>query len=146
MKKTIYLLALLLPIGAFTYNASDGANANDEDAIRATVQLYFDGMMNANPDALRTAFHPEARLIGNGSEGGIVIIPVERWADSWDGREPRDTDRYMNRIVSVDIHGTAASVKTELAWPDVHYVDYLSLLKIDGDWKIVNKIWNAEAP
>jgi hypothetical protein len=42
------------------------------------------------------------------------------------------------------MEGNAAVVKTDLEWPNIHYVDYLSLLKIDGEWKIVNKIWHQE--
>lgn len=35
-------------------------------------------------------------------------------------------------------------MKTELVWPTIRYVDYLSLLEIDGRWWIVNKIWHEE--
>lgn len=125
---------------------SGARRADDEAAIRRTVELYFAGMMDANPELLRLAFHPEARLIGVNEEGGVWVIPVERWASSWEGREPRSPERYRNRIVSVDVYGTASSVKTQLEWPEVHYVDYLSLLEVDGEWKIVNKIWTEEPP
>jgi hypothetical protein len=37
-------------------------------------------------------------------------------------------------------------VKVELRYPDVAFVDYLSLLKIDGRWQIVNKIFHRGAP
>ncbi len=57
---------------------------------------------------------------------------------------PEDANEYQNRIVSVDIAGTAASVKVDLLWPRVHYVDYLSLLKIGSEWRIVAKIWYQE--
>ncbi len=116
----------------------------EEVAVRSTVEAYFEGMMQANPAALRRAFHPQARLMGLRSSGEVMVIPFDRWARSWDGRDPRDPERYVNTIVTVDIAGTAASVKTDLAWPDVHYVDYLNLLQVNGEWKIVNKIWWEE--
>lgn len=120
--------------------------ADDEAAIRETVELYFAGMMEAKPELLRRAFHPVARLIGAKKEGGLWVIPVEEWAASWEGREPRSTERYRNRIISVDVYGAAASVKTQLDWPEVRYVDYLSLVEVDGEWRIVNKIWTQEPP
>jgi hypothetical protein len=116
----------------------------ENEAVYEVVQHYFDGMMRARPDLLRRAFHADARLIGVGREGDVMIIPFEQWAASWEGREPRDVTKYHNEIVSADITGTAASVKTDLQWPDVHYVDYLSLLKVGGEWRIVNKIWWQE--
>ena len=118
----------------------------DDEAIRATVQHYFDGMMQADPAHLKLAFHPEARLIGPGRDGAALIIPFERWANGWEGRDPRDPATHRNRIVSVDLSGAAAVAKTELTWPSVRYVDYLSLLKVHGEWKIVNKIWTEERP
>ena len=45
-----------------------------------------------------------------------------------------------------DITGTAAVAKVDLQWPRVHYVDYLSLIKIGDEWKIVNKIWHQGPP
>ncbi|HEX8636521.1 MAG TPA: nuclear transport factor 2 family protein [Pyrinomonadaceae bacterium] len=45
---------------------------------------------------------------------------------------------------SVDITGNAASAKIILDYPTVRFTDYMSLLKIDGEWKIVNKTFYAE--
>ena len=75
-----------------------------------------------------------------------MIIAFEQWASGWEGRDPRDPETYLNSIIDVDVHGTAASAKTDLKWPRVRYIDYLSLLKVDGEWAIVNKIWTEEAP
>lgn len=145
MRKLAALVVLALSVAAVaTSRESPTAPNDDRDEIYQTVQHYFDGMMQAKPEILRMAFHPEARLIGVGRDGKAMIIPFERWAASWEGRDPRDVAKYENTIVSADIAGTAASVKTDLVWPDVHYVDYLSLLKLDGEWKIVNKIWWEE--
>ena len=48
------------------------------------------------------------------------------------------------RIVSVDVTGNAASVKVLEAYDNAIYTDYLSLLKWNGEWKIVNKIYTVE--
>lgn len=119
---------------------------SDEAEIRAAVESYFDGMMSHDAEALDRAFHPESRLLGSPREG-LTVIPFREWRTFAEREAPeRDLARYDNRIVSVDAYGKAAVVKVDLAWPDVHYVDYLSLLEIDGEWKIVNKIWHQEAP
>jgi putative lumazine-binding protein len=34
-------------------------------------------------------------------------------------------------------------VKIELDYPKVFLTDYLSMLKVDGEWKAVGKIFNA---
>ena len=34
--------------------------------------------------------------------------------------------------------------KVVLDYPSVKFTDYLSLVKADGEWRIVNKIFNVE--
>jgi hypothetical protein len=35
-------------------------------------------------------------------------------------------------------------VKITLAYPSATLTDYMALLKVDGEWKIVNKIFHAD--
>ncbi|WP_332911604.1 nuclear transport factor 2 family protein [Algoriphagus boritolerans] len=36
-------------------------------------------------------------------------------------------------------------VETELYWPGIFYHDFLTLMKVDGKWKIVHKTWYEKA-
>lgn len=124
--------------------AAQPAPARDDDAaVRTAVEAYFEGMMEYDRAALERAFHREARLIGAPGEN-LVVIPFEEWARFTEDPEERAAEDYHNRIVSVDIAGNAAVAKVDLRWPEVHYVDYLSLVRVGGEWKIVNKIWFQE--
>jgi hypothetical protein len=109
------------------------------------VQLYFDGIIKYDEQALRKAFHADASVVGAKDDGTPDWEPFQEWVLYTRGKAPDATGRN-NRIVSIDITGRAAVVKTDLDWPSVHYVDYLSLLKLDSQWKIVNKIWHREKP
>lgn len=42
----------------------------------------------------------------------------------------------------VHITGDVASVKVIDEFAGARYSDYLSLLKVDGRWLIVNKVWH----
>ena len=48
------------------------------------------------------------------------------------------------RIVSIDMTGIEAMVKVEDLYLGFRFTDYLSLLKIDGEWVIVNKTFYHE--
>ncbi len=124
------------------YVAEHEAAKADEAAIRETVQAYFDGMVLGEPERLRAAFHEDAYLIGI-TRDGPTRIPFAEWSARMTRPLP-NPEQFRNRVVSVDVVGMAAVAKTDLDWPSVHYVDYLSLLKVDGEWKIVNKIWHQE--
>jgi hypothetical protein len=47
-------------------------------------------------------------------------------------------------IESVDVTGNAAVAKIVLDYPTTRLTDYFTLLKVDGEWKIMNKIFYAE--
>ena len=53
--------------------------------------------------------------------------------------------KEISQIASVDVTGTVASVKVEEDYPGSHYTDYVSLLKLDGEWRIVNKVFYARS-
>ena len=144
MNKSIYLIVAFALIVGFTLRThQDEKRARDEEAVKETVQRYFDGIMQYDAEALREAFHPEARLMASLPKG-LYHAPFEQWVQFTERAAPQDLTGYKNTIVSIDIAGNAAVAKTDLEWPTVHYVDYLSLLKIDEEWKIVNKIWHQE--
>lgn len=119
--------------------------SEDEQAIRAVIQQYFDGIIQYDEAALREAFHPDAMVIGLNKAGEIEREPFQEWVLYTRGKAPDPTGRN-NTIVQVDIDGTAAVVKTDLNWPSVRYIDYLSLMKSNGEWRIVNKIFHRGEP
>ena len=48
------------------------------------------------------------------------------------------------RIVGIDATDDAALVTVEIEWRDRLYTDQLVLVKVDGQWKITNKIMTWE--
>ncbi|MBW2179826.1 MAG: nuclear transport factor 2 family protein [Deltaproteobacteria bacterium] len=120
-------------------------NAADEKFIQETIQNYFDGMYHSDTSRLEKAFHPDAHLIGH-YKGNLANIPLQAWlgmikktpAPAENGEE------YDMKIVSMDITGSAASVKVEDLYTGLKFTDYLSLMKIDTQWVIVHKTFYHE--
>jgi hypothetical protein len=51
-----------------------------------------------------------------------------------------------DRIASIDVTGTVATVRLELEnWTGFRFTDLFTLLKVDGDWKIMNKVFHLHA-
>ena len=117
----------------------------DEAAIRQTVQYYFDGGRNRDSLALRKAFHPDARMLF-AREGKLVVVPIGEYITRVGSEKlkPGEVDSTQRKVVSVDVAGDAAVAKLELERPGALLTDYLSLLKVDGRWLIVNKIFTRE--
>jgi hypothetical protein len=141
MRVTLILVAsaaALLLAGA----ADLGTRWADEAAIRQTVQYYFDGGKNRDSVALRKAFHPDARMLF-AKDGQLVVVPIDEYIARVGGStlKPGEVDSATRRVTSVDVVGDAAIARLELKWPDAALTDYMSLLKVDGRWQIVNKIF-----
>ena len=111
----------------------------DYDAIRRVVQLCLDGEAKGDVAKLKEAFHEEARMFGD-LGGTRYDVPVQALFDMA-AEGPADTGNYQARILSVTQVGDAATavVAEDGYWGTVSFVDFLSLCRIDGTWKIVNK-------
>ena len=133
--------AALLAAGA----ADLSARWADEAAIRQTVQYYFDGGKNRDSLTLRKAFHPEARMLF-AREGKLVVVPIGEYITrvGSESLKPGEVDSTDRKVVSVDVVGDAAVAKLELKRPNAVLTDYMSLLKVDGRWLIVNKIFTRD--
>ncbi|HEY9506165.1 MAG TPA: nuclear transport factor 2 family protein [Gemmatimonadales bacterium] len=117
----------------------------DEAAIRQTIQYYFDGGKTRDSLTLRKAFHPEARMLF-AREGKLVVVPIGEYITRV-GSEPfgpGEVDSTERKVVSVDVVGDAAIAQLELRRPNARVTDYMSLLKVEGRWLIVNKIFTRE--
>jgi hypothetical protein len=145
MRSTSLLIATsaaLLAAGA----ADLSARWADEAAIRQTVQYYFDGGKHRDSLTLRKAFHPEARMLFS-RDGKLVVVPIGEYITRVGSErlKPGEVDSTERKVVSVDVVGDAAVAKIELKRPNALLTDYMSLLKVDGRWLIVNKIFTREA-
>ena len=61
-------------------------------------------------------------------------------------QSPNELDEvFKMETIGIEILGNVAMAKVHLPMLGYNYYDYLSLIKIDNDWKIVNKIFSNVA-
>ncbi len=122
-----------------TLNEAQKSSIDDYDAICAVVQLCLDGEATGDAAKLQEAFHEDARMFGD-LAGTRYDVPIQKLFDMA-AEGPADTGNYQSRILSVTQVGdvATATVAEEGYWGTVSFVDFLSLCRIEGSWKIVNK-------
>ena len=116
------------------------ATAQETDQITPAVNLYLEGVRDGDATKLREAFHPDAHMWGS-MAGQRYDEPITELIALMDG-QPADVDgSFRAHITSVEQTDDTASVTlTEDGfWGTVSFVDFFSLARIDGMWKIVNK-------
>ena len=134
------LLLLIISLVGFS-NAS--RFDSDEAAVRTTVEHYLHGLKFNDVESLKMAFYPDAKLFFVKRDGQLGQLTQEQWYKGFATNAGQEEKGDL-RITAVDITANAASVKVVEVYPNSKYTDYLSLLKFDGGWKIVNKIYVAE--
>lgn len=118
--------------------------AQDADAgPRAPLELYLKGHATGDGDYYRRAFHPDAKIQGM-RDGKLLSRTREEFAAGAPGKPAEDEALRKRRIVSVDVVEDAAFAKIELDYPKVKFTDYFTLLKVDGEWKIMSKVYHGE--
>jgi hypothetical protein len=92
---------------------------------------------------MRAAFLPTAHIEGIRS-GAFHSQTLSVYAANFTGTPAPDESTRKRTIDVVDITGTAAMVKATLAHGATTFTDYFVLLKVNGAWKIANKVYHAE--
>ena len=130
------VFALAIPVSA-------QETVDEEAAVRAALEHYLLGHATGDGSHFEVVFHPEAKLFWM-RDGVLNTRTSAEYIANASGAPAEDEAQRRRAITMVDVTGDAAVAKIELDYPDALITDYMSLLKIDGEWKIVNKIFTAE--
>jgi len=118
-------------------------DVNEQDAITKVVQHYIDGARSGKGDDMKPAFHEEATVFGYVGPD-LFAGPIQNLF-AWNDDNGPATE-LEDRIASIDVTGTVAMVRLELEnWTGFRFTDLFTLLKVDGDWKIMNKVFHVHA-
>jgi hypothetical protein len=143
---TLKLAAIVLPLAGAVLLGTDSPRTTasaEEPGVRAALNAYLEGHATGQADAFRRAFNPEARML-YAKDGHLVKTEITEYIARAPGKPAADEDRRRRSIDLVDIVGDAAIAKITLTYPEVTFTDYMTLLKIDGEWRIVSKVFSAD--
>lgn len=142
MHKSLVIPVLLLAVA----RVAPAQSAADSAAIRAAALDYVESWYTADAARMERALHPELakRIVQTdergrsrlGQQGALTLINSTR------GGGGRDTpaEQQIRNVEILDIFGNTASVRAEMSG----WVDYMHLAKWNGEWKIVNVLWEMK--
>lgn len=112
----------------------------ERGAITHVVEAYIDGARTGDAVKLIEAFDQRAWMFGS-LGGQRVDIPIGEMIEMVKAQPMGET--YEARITSVEQVGDAARVTLDETgcWGSVSFTDFFGLSKIDGEWKIVSKVF-----
>lgn len=116
------------------------SNDHDTKLIREMVELYFKGTYQGDAEQLKRAFHPDAHITGslnNQIYDWTLTDFINRVTTT--ASPATQGEKYDKEIIFLDKTNQAAMVKARVAVKDLIFTDYITLLKINGQWLIRNK-------
>jgi len=117
----------------------------DYQAIVAVLNQYNAGGAQADSSIMRPAFSSQATIFGVDGDDQLTGGPIEGLFEIIDSAF-RPSPQARAAIVRVDIVGTAASARVDT--DDIsgfRFTDFFNLLKVQGEWTIVSKIYHTHA-
>jgi hypothetical protein len=125
---------------------TDTAAETDAQALRTIGEAYCRAVHFQDIAALERIFHPNAHLYAMGSNG-LEDWPRQQFLDRVAGRDGSGGLPTFE-IHSVDVAGPEmGQVTLSVAVSPRRFTDYLNFLKIDGEWRVIAKVFRtAEGP
>ncbi|MEQ1604320.1 MAG: nuclear transport factor 2 family protein [Pyrinomonadaceae bacterium] len=122
------------------------AQTSEMDAVKIPLENYIKAHATGDPEFARKAFHTEGNMTFV-RDGKYVTETFDAFIKrAFTGKPAADEDKRKDhrRIGKIEIVGNAATATIILEYPAVKFTDFMTLLKFNGEWKIVNKTFYAE--
>ena len=138
MTRTILGLALLMAsVRAF-------AQSGDAGAVRQAALDYVTAVYESRPELIERSVSPDLTKHGfmRQKDGSYRRSPMTyqellQVAKEWNADRKRDTS--IKEIIVGDVFDQTATAMVRAQWG----LDFMQLAKIDGQWKILNIVWQS---
>lgn len=128
-----------------TNNERTIMNPTDYNEILELLKNYYDGLYRLDTKLLGEVFSPTAQYatIANGE---LLTLAIDEYLPRLEQRDSPEKDKvpYGSSVVSIHFAGkNTALAEVQATMFGHHYTDFLSLLKIDGQWRIQAKVFEG---
>jgi hypothetical protein len=112
----------------------------EEQRIKAVINRHFEGVIQGSEQYLKEAWDvPSGHLktISSDGKGSVRVEEIAKAIQRWTKEPSPDSS---GKILSIDrAADRMAGVKIQFVWKDQTLTEFLTLFKIQNEWKIVNK-------
>lgn len=118
----------------------------DMPALLTVAQTYLDAAYEMDADKFASIFHPSSSVTKIGDDGNVSVTPIGTWlaaVRNMQAPKQRGLERD-DQILSISVVGDLALLQLKLQVPPRRFTDLLSCLKLQGTWKIVQKVMTTK--
>lgn len=121
-------------------------SAPDLTGVAGVLGLYFDGLYHSDTQRLAQVFHPNAQYVCV-TDGTLLYRDMAEYFPVVDARVSPATrgEARRDEIVSVEFAGpVTARAVVRCAMGNRLYTDFLTLIRLDGRWQVMSKVFHYE--
>lgn len=152
MKQTLVLTLMLMlaaPAVLRAQQVQDVPHTQDREGVRQAVLNYVEGLYMVSPERIKQSVHPDIAKVGYWRPSADTWYRTTRQdydkllelAQTWNADGHVDVQTAPRQVIILDVMDQTASAKLIAEWG----VDYLHLAKIEGQWMIMNVLWQTPA-
>lgn len=124
------------------------AQVNDSVAIKEAALNYVEGYYNADWQRVSKGISPELakRIIIKDTLGNFMVKNMGASELLFSTKHNRNTNvlnpdqPFKGQVIIYDIQGKIATAK--VVTNKFKFIDYVQMGKIDGEWKVINVLWD----
>jgi hypothetical protein len=137
MKRIIILAILSISV------ASQAQSIAAENAvIEKTILNYIENFFENNYDAMNESLHPRLAKRGLNQDSTLSDdFPPEKLKELMLTKQKFKIEHQYNVVESITVYGNMASASLKTGYPKTRWTEYIHLVKLEGNWKIINVFW-----
>lgn len=114
-------------------------------AIETVVQAFFRGLHEGDVPLVQKQFIKDAVISGY-YEGECLVQDLNRYLEVLRRMPPPILlgEDFEMDIAGIETIGPIALVRARYLYEALRFTDYLSLMKVGGDWKIVSRLFHHD--
>ena len=113
-----------------------------EAAVRAAAEGYCVALHTADADFLENLCHDRFAMASVQPTGAQFFFDKQQFVDRARARDAFEGEPSFE-ILSIDIEPEMAMVKLWVDMPPRRYCDYLGFMPVNGEWKLINKLYRT---
>ncbi|KAF4900566.1 hypothetical protein K4K54_002334 [Colletotrichum sp. SAR 10_86] len=119
---------------------------SEYDAVVKVVQdFYIGGCAKGDSALLAQGFHKDATMYGHMADGALLGGPIQNLYDFIGSAGAAPQMKARCDILAITPTTAVVRVDMEKDAAGNSYTDFHSLLKFDGEWKVISKVFHTYA-
>jgi len=115
----------------------------EKSRVAAAVAQYVLAAATADEAGLRSVFHPSASIVGN-YQGAVEWLSLDAYVQEVRGANLPPNPNPEWTLTAITILADTAVAEIDDQFGSMRFSNFLSLLRIDGEWKIVAKLYHLK--